>query len=198
VAERLGVHTETVANWERGHGRPLARHHGAIIRFLGFDPAPPAQTLSERLRATRLRLGLTQEAMGRKLGLDEWSINAWESGRRQPSRWMDARLASLLDAIDRGSGTPPVSSELRFFDLTRWRRRALPDLLEIQPSTLGERIRHARITRGISQVKAARRFGVTHATLYRWESDAAPVPKARMRAVRRFLAGKSSRRRRKD
>jgi DNA-binding transcriptional regulator YiaG len=64
--------------------------------------------------------------------------------------------------------------------------------------TLGEQIRHARTTRGMSQLAPARLFGVTHTTLYRWESDAESVPKARMRAVERFLAGKSDQRRRKD
>src|SRR4029077_8908188 len=127
--------------------------------------------------------------MGRKLGFDEWSVNRWEAGVRHPSRWMAVRLASLLDAIERGDQTnPQLSSELRFFDLTRWRRRGLNDLLMVQPVTLGERIRQARITRGISQLAAARLFGVTHGTLYRWESGAAPVPEVRMRAVRAFLA----------
>jgi transcriptional regulator with XRE-family HTH domain len=100
VAETLGVRPETVANWERGLGRPLARHHGAIIRFLGFDPGPSGSTLPERLKATRLRLGLTQQAMAEKLGLDEGSVCRWESGSRRPSRWMAARLGGLLDALD--------------------------------------------------------------------------------------------------
>jgi ribosome-binding protein aMBF1 (putative translation factor) len=42
--------------------------------------------------------------MGRKLGMDEWSINAWESGRREPSHRMAARLETLLDVIDHGDG----------------------------------------------------------------------------------------------
>ena len=42
--------------------------------------------------------------------------------------------------------------------------------------------------RGISQLAAAWLFGVTHVTLYRWESDKAPV---------RFLIGKLGQRRRK-
>jgi transcriptional regulator with XRE-family HTH domain len=79
----------------------MARHHGAVVRFLGFDPSPAAETLHERLRAIRLRLGLTQEEMARKLGFDEWSINRWESGARRPSRRTAARLVELLNAIER-------------------------------------------------------------------------------------------------
>jgi DNA-binding transcriptional regulator YiaG len=71
VAETLGVRTETVANWERGHGRPLARHHGAVIRFLGFDPGPAGDSLPARLQTIRRRLGLTQAELAARLGQDE-------------------------------------------------------------------------------------------------------------------------------
>jgi DNA-binding transcriptional regulator YiaG len=187
VAGQLGVRTETVANWERELERPLARHHGAIIQFLGFDPAPAPQTLPERLRSIRLRLGLTQEEMGRKLGFDEWCVNRWEAGARKPSRWMATRLAGLLDAIERGDVVNPPGSDLRYFDLTRWSRRPPTGVLAVQPVTLGERIRHARLSQGMSQAVAARSLGVTRGTLYLWESDARRIGSGRMTAIIRFL-----------
>ncbi len=198
LAEQLGVTEMTVSNWERGKERPLARHLGAIIRFLGFDPSPPPQNLHERLRAIRLRLGLTQEEMGRKLGFDEWCVNRWESGARQPSRWMATRLAGLLDAIERGDSANPTGSDLRYFDLTRWSRRPPTGVLAVQPVTLGERIRHARISRGMSQAAAARLLGTTLGTLYRWESDSLPVARNRIAAVQKFLRPRILQRRRRN
>ncbi len=187
VAETLGVRTETVANWERGRERPLARHHGAIIRFLGFDPAPPARSLSERLRGVRLRLGLTQEAMGQKLGLDEWSVCAWESGRRQPSRWMAVRLVSLLDAID-GTDSNPGRPTLSFYDLTRWRRRSPTEQVAGMPATIGEQIRQARLRARMSQVQAARVLGVHRTTVQTWEAGRKAIGRQRMRMVLKFIA----------
>jgi hypothetical protein len=63
--------------------------------------------------------------MAERLGLDEGSLCRWESGSRQPSRWMADRLISLLDAIDRDDAHIPRDSGLSFYDLTRWRRRFL-------------------------------------------------------------------------
>jgi len=197
LAERLGVREETVHLWETGRARPVPRHYGVIIRVLELDPAPSAGTLPERLRSIRLGLGLTQEQMAEKLGLDEGSLSRWESGSRQPSRWMAGRLACLLDAIEAGHGHAPASSSLSYFDLTRWRRRPPSDLLAVEPETLGERIRQVRITRGMSQAAAARLFGVLRGTLYRWERDVAAVPRTRLPVVRRFMTEKSGLRRRK-
>ena len=198
LAEQLGIREETVHLWEAGRARPLPRHYGAIIRLLELDSAPSAGTLSERLRSTRLGLSLTQAQMAKRLAIDEGSISRWESGSRQPSRWMTDRLACLLDAIEAGDGHAPANSALSFYDLTRWRRRPPSNLLAVKPLTFGEQIRQARITRGMSQVAVARLFGVTHATLSRWESGAAPVPGRRMAAVQLFLAVKSGQRRRSD
>jgi len=38
----------------------------AIVRFLGYDPLPPAAYLPERLVAARRELGLTQRRMPSK------------------------------------------------------------------------------------------------------------------------------------
>ena len=95
VAEELGVGEETVGPWERGLVRPLARHYGAIVRFLGYDPVPGGRSLPERLRAARVRLGLTQADFAAKVGLDESSVCRWENRSRQPSRWMVGRVAAI-------------------------------------------------------------------------------------------------------
>lgn len=188
LAARLGVRTETVANWERGGSRPLARHRAGVLRFLGGDPEPPPTTLAGRLKATRYRLGLTQEQMANRLGLDEGSVSRWESGSRRPTQWMAARLAALLEAIEHAPGSQPnPQDELSYFDRTRWRRSPPPDLLSAQPATLGERIRAARLERGLSQRAAGKFLGVDRATLYRWESGKELPPPRRRAAVAKFI-----------
>jgi len=44
VAQRLGVLEETVGFWARGLCRPLPRHYGGIVRFLGYEPEPGLPT----------------------------------------------------------------------------------------------------------------------------------------------------------
>lgn len=51
LATRLGVNPWTVLNWEKGHTQPPSLSVAAILRFLGYDPFPPPQTLAERLLA---------------------------------------------------------------------------------------------------------------------------------------------------
>ena len=69
VADRIGVHELTITNWERNATVPAIRYIPAIIRFLGYDPVPPAVSLPERLAAVRRVLGLSQRKMAEQLGV---------------------------------------------------------------------------------------------------------------------------------
>jgi transcriptional regulator with XRE-family HTH domain len=186
VAEQLGVREETVVLWENGLARPLARHYCRIVRFLGYDPEPGDQSLAGRLRTIRRRLGLSQADFAAKVGLDEGSVCRWESGSRQPSRWMATRLEAMLAGLETGQGI----SGLRFYDLTRWRRR-LP--MDAKPKTLGDHIRARRLELGITQEEAGRRFGVGRVTVYRWERGECDPPRRLRLLVRRFLSRGQSR-----
>jgi DNA-binding NarL/FixJ family response regulator/DNA-binding XRE family transcriptional regulator len=55
-----------------------------------------------RVRALRLRLALTQEELGRRLGVSFVTVNRWESGRSRPSAAAERRLAWL------STGSPPT------------------------------------------------------------------------------------------
>lgn len=87
-----------MAAWERGKARPLARRYGSIVRFLGYDPEPAGDTLGGRLRAVRLRLGLSQEELAARTGLDEGTIVDLERNRRSPSKRTRRKISSLLQA----------------------------------------------------------------------------------------------------
>ena len=85
VADQIGVHEQTITGWERNATVPEVRYMPAIIQFLGYDPLPPATSLSERLATARRVLGLSQRKMATKLGVDPATVNNWETGRHQPT-----------------------------------------------------------------------------------------------------------------
>jgi DNA-binding XRE family transcriptional regulator len=103
-----------------------------------------------------------------------------------PHPWIAGRIDLGLRALE-GRSAEGADAPLSFFDLTRWRRRRTLGLGTVEPRTLGERIREARLRLGMSQEAAGRVLGVSRTTLYYWEKDSVPVPRSRMAAVRRFL-----------
>ncbi len=102
MACQLGVCPETVALWEKGQVSPLPRHHGAIVRFLGYDPAPAGDTPGSRLRALRRRLGLTQADLAARLHLDESTVMEFELGRRR----VNAKAGQSITAFISEYGHP--------------------------------------------------------------------------------------------
>ncbi len=80
VAKRLGVHVESVKNWERGATCPTLRQLPKIIQFLGYDPEPAPKTTLEWIRDARRRLGLTQKDLAKTLGTDSVTVYRWEKG----------------------------------------------------------------------------------------------------------------------
>ncbi len=105
LARRLGVREETVHLWETGHARPLPRHYGRIVRFLGYDPEPGGANLGEWIRATRRRRGLTQAELAALIGVDEGTVADIEADRRRPSRKIAAAVEAFIAWSD-GDGCP--------------------------------------------------------------------------------------------
>ena len=76
LADMLGVDPSTVRGWEwRGH-RPWPRVHARLAEVLGLPTATAAAetTFGQRLRAARLRIGLTQAELAARVGLDPRTI----------------------------------------------------------------------------------------------------------------------------
>ncbi len=75
-----------------------------------------ANSVGERLRELRRRLGLSQEQLARRLGVSFATVNRWESGRTQISARPLAALAELeasaatADDADNGSAPPAARS----------------------------------------------------------------------------------------
>ena len=74
-----------VTGWESNATVPEIRYIPAIIRFLGYDPLPVANSLREHLATARMTLGLSQRKMAERLGVDPATLMGWEAGRHPPS-----------------------------------------------------------------------------------------------------------------
>jgi len=80
VAQQIGVDESTITNWEKGRGEPEIQFIPLIIRFLGYNPLPPAKSLVERIIRCRRTLGLARYQLAKRLGLDVSTIWHWEVG----------------------------------------------------------------------------------------------------------------------
>jgi transcriptional regulator with XRE-family HTH domain len=97
LAERLGCYAETVVAWERDESEPLARRWPAIEAALGPGLVPERDGLPGRVRAARLRLGLTQKQVAARARLDSRTVRNVETGRDRPHRRTTERLRAVLD-----------------------------------------------------------------------------------------------------
>lgn len=53
--------------------------------------------LGDRIKASREAAGLSQEDLGRKVGVGQTTVGSWERGRTEPKRVMVIRIAKALD-----------------------------------------------------------------------------------------------------
>jgi DNA-binding XRE family transcriptional regulator len=93
AAERLGVSTDTVVNWEKDNTKPVAAHFRPVVAFLGYDPTPASQTLADRVEAKQRSLGASLAQVARHLGWDPGSLRRYLDGtwNLSPDRPTDAR-----------------------------------------------------------------------------------------------------------
>ena len=73
-----------------------------------------ANSVGERLRDLRRRLGLSQEQLARRLGVSFATVNRWESGRTQISARSLAALAELEATRRRPTTTPTTAARCRW------------------------------------------------------------------------------------
>lgn len=80
AAERMGILTETYANWEKGKTVPVASQFKPVLAFLGYDPSPAPMTLAERLEAKRRATGLTFAQIAAHLNWDQATLRRYVNG----------------------------------------------------------------------------------------------------------------------
>ncbi len=96
LAERLGCWYQSVASWERDESVPLATRWPAIEAVLGPGLVPERDGLPGRALTARLRLGLTQELLARRAGLDVRTIRNTERGGHAPNCATLRKLSAVL------------------------------------------------------------------------------------------------------
>ena len=96
LAMKLGCNHASVAAWEQDASVPLSRRWPAIETVLGSGLVPERDGLPGRIRTARLRLGLTQEELARRAGVDERTVRNAETGKHVPSGLSTQRLRAIL------------------------------------------------------------------------------------------------------
>ncbi len=86
VAGILGVSEDSVCYWENNRTSPAIRFISRIIEFIGYLPSGDVSNLTagERIVAYRRILGITQEELARRLGVDPRTLARWEKGNGTP------------------------------------------------------------------------------------------------------------------
>jgi transcriptional regulator with XRE-family HTH domain len=81
AAERMGIQRDTYVNWEKDKTRPVASQFRPVVAFLGYDPTPTPETLSEHLEAKRRVLGVTFAQVACYLGWNSGTLARYLSGK---------------------------------------------------------------------------------------------------------------------
>ncbi len=104
VAAQIGVNPWSILNWEKGKTEPFIASIPAIIRFLGYDPFPQPQTLSQHLLAKRRAMGWSIKEAANTVGVDPSTWRNWERGKLilyRKHRTLVARFLELsADTLD--------------------------------------------------------------------------------------------------
>jgi transcriptional regulator with XRE-family HTH domain len=103
AAEMIGVDECSVYNWESSRAEPAVRLVPHIIRFLGYCPYDPAPSTEEWLRLIRKTMGLSQEGIAKRVGVDESTWKGWEAGRRRPSAKYRGLIVAFLESLKSAS-----------------------------------------------------------------------------------------------
>jgi transcriptional regulator with XRE-family HTH domain len=96
LARQLEMNKASIEHWERNEVQPARWMVPRIRAFLGLQPTGPPISFAERLTAYRRGRGLSQEALGRMIGVHKTTVVRWETGRRRPSKATEQKLASHL------------------------------------------------------------------------------------------------------
>ena len=146
AADLLGVDTASICNWEINKTEPMVHCLRGIIAFLGHNTLPEAGDLIRKFKRVRCSLGLTQEQLAQKLGIDESTIAGWERGENTPVGPYRKLLEDFLAAD--GSLAEHGTAKVRFS---------------------ARKIIAPRKKLGLSKAALARQLGVNVNTLWRWE-----------------------------
>lgn len=96
VAKQLEVNAWTILNWEKGKTEVPIGSFPAVLRFLGNDPFPEPETVSQHLLSKRRAMGWTIREAAQTIGVDPGTWGRWERGNPILYRKHRVLMAQLL------------------------------------------------------------------------------------------------------
>jgi transcriptional regulator with XRE-family HTH domain len=100
----LGVKPATVGRWERNQKQPAIKLMPRVLMLLGPGSSATRKSLpKERLLSARQLLGLSQEDLAEKIGVDRGTVSDWERSVRFPA---EERLAAVETFLSSDAGKP--------------------------------------------------------------------------------------------
>lgn len=165
LASRLGVSASTVAHWECGRRAMPVSRLATLGQVFGLPRATLVDALlrepvgvAPRLVQMRRCAGLTQRDVGRRLGVTNALVCAWERGRSKPS-WPQMRRLSRMFGRDLREIAAALAIEVPSgLHPSEWHSGNLHRLLH-----------DVRVWRGDTRQQIAERVGVHGQTIARWE-----------------------------
>jgi len=173
LAKLLDVSPTTITSWQRGKSRPrkdrLARiatlrkmTRAQVDEALGRPAAPPVKPA--RIKALRKKLGLSQAALARALGVSTGSVAGWESGKNPVPRQRRGPLMELLRKRPKEPAPKAAPAPSK---------KSSKHVKTLSP----EQIRKLRADAGLSRKALAEKIGVSANSIYNWETGrSAPKP----------------------
>jgi transcriptional regulator with XRE-family HTH domain len=110
AAEQIGVEQTSIGNWEANRSKPGLAYMPAIIRFLGYNPLPPAKGWAARLVQSRTVLGLSQNEAAEHMGVDPGTLARWERGEREPTGLFAVRALRFVTPVETTSARASLTA----------------------------------------------------------------------------------------
>jgi len=101
-AKKFSVSQSLVAQWETGLRRPTTDVHKILEQRRSEIPTDLEHrniNTPLKIKALREALGLTQAALSSKLKISKRLVRYWETGKRSPSPFFQAKLKRLASAL---------------------------------------------------------------------------------------------------
>ena len=163
--KKLGVIKQTVSSWENDLSEPnhaatvtIAKLFGVTTDYLLGAEEGGNTMLGKRINELRKSSGMTQEELGKKLGVVKSTISLWESDSSEPNHAATIALAKLFGVTTDyllGAEGDAMGTEEKINEIAQ---------------RVGRNIRSIREQAGLSQRDFAEGFGVSNGAVGMWET----------------------------